>query len=188
MGVKIARMNSRLVATGKFLSLVLRHRPEEIGLVLDRNGWADLGELVRLSNEHGKRLSRELVEEVVARNEKKRFAISADGTRIRASQGHSVEVDLQLAPAEPPELLYHGTVFRFLESIRLNGLRRGKRLHVHLSADEQSAKIVGARRGQPVVLRVAAQAMFRDGYVFYVSENGVWLTKHVPPEFLGCPG
>ena len=180
-------MNALLVATSKFLSLVLRHKPETIGLVLDQHGWADVDELIRLSNEHGKQLSRELLEEVVEKNEKKRFTISADGSRIRANQGHSVSVDVELVPVEPPTLLFHGTVPRFLESIRLHGLRRGNRLHVHLSADEQTAKIVGARRGDPVVLRITAHAMFQDGYVFYVSENGVWLTEHVPPQFLEYP-
>ena len=145
-----------------------------------------MDELIRLSNEQGKQLSRELLEEVVEKNEK-RFTISADGSRIRANQGHSVRVDVELVPVEPPMLSFHGTVQRFLESIRLNGLRRGNRLHVHLSADEQTAKIVGARRGNPVVLRITAHAMFQDGYVFYVSEHGVWLTEHVPPQFLQYP-
>jgi putative RNA 2'-phosphotransferase len=181
-------MNPRLVSISKFLSLVLRHKPEEIGLILDENGWANLEQLVRLSNERGKRLSRELVEEVVTKNEKNRFSISEDGIRIRANQGHSVEAELGLAPIEPPELLFHGTVERFLDAIRLQGLLRGTRMHVHLSADKQTARSVGARRGQPIVLTVAARAMFQNGRLFYLSENGVWLTQHVPPTFLGYPG
>ena len=119
----------RLISISKFLSLVLRHKPEEIGLVLDENGWAALAELIRLSNQRGKQLTRELVEEVVAKNDKQRFMISPDGTKIRANQGHSVEVDLGLEPVHPPELLFHGTVERFLDSIRTQGLRRGNRTH-----------------------------------------------------------
>jgi putative RNA 2'-phosphotransferase len=181
-------MNPKLISTSKFLSLVLRHAPETIGLALDRNGWADLEELMRLANARGRRLTRALIEEVVDTNEKQRFKISEDGTRIRANQGHSVKVDLDLAPVEPPELLFHGTVERFLESIRVHGLRRGNRSHVHLSLDEETARDVGARRGDPAVLQVVARAMFNEGYVFHVSENGVWLTEHVPPQFLRFPG
>jgi putative RNA 2'-phosphotransferase len=189
LGLDVAMMmDPRLISISKFLSLILRHKPEEIGLVLDENGWAELAELVRLSNQYGKRLTRQLVEEVVARNEKQRFTISPDGAKIRANQGHSVEVDLGLAPVEPPELLFHGTVERFLDSIRLQGLRRGDRTHVHLSADEHTARGVGARRGRPIVLTVAAQMMFENGHLFYLSQNGVWLTEHVPPQFLGYSG
>jgi putative RNA 2'-phosphotransferase len=180
-------MDARLVSTSKFLSLALRHRPEAIGLALDENGWANIGELIRLSNARGRNLSRELVERVVATNEKQRFTISPDGERIRAAQGHSVQIDLELAPCQPPELLFHGTAARFLASIRKEGLRRGKRLHVHLSKDEATAQAVGARHGEPVVLTVAARAMHQNGYLFYLSENGVWLTEHVPPQFLSYP-
>jgi putative RNA 2'-phosphotransferase len=180
--------DSRLVSISKFLSLVLRHEPEEIGLVLDENGWAELAELVRLSNQRGKQLTRELVEEVVTKNDKQRFMISPDGTKIRANQGHSVTVELGLAPVQPPELLFHGTVERFLDSIRTQGLRRGNRRHVHLSADEQTARSVGTRRGRPVVLTVAARMMSERGHMFYLSQNQVWLTEHVPPEFVGYPG
>jgi putative RNA 2'-phosphotransferase len=168
--------------------LVLRHRPEEIGLVLDENGWADLSELLRLADERGKRLTRELVEAVVEKNEKQRFTIDASGVKIRANQGHSLRIELGLVPVEPPELLFHGTVERALDSIRRQGLLRGNRMHVHLSADQQTATKVGARRGQPVVLKVAAQLMFKNGYLFYISENRVWLTEHVPTQFIGYPG
>src|SRR6186713_1163201 len=126
-------MANDLVHLSKFLSLVLRHKPEEIGLTLDPNGWAGVDDLIRLANARGRPLTRPLLEQIVAGNDKKRFAFSADGERIRASQGHSVEVDLALSPAAPPELLYHGTATRFLASIREGGLIKGKRQHVHLS-------------------------------------------------------
>jgi putative RNA 2'-phosphotransferase len=177
-----------LVRVSKFLSLVLRHEPEEIGLTLDARGWADVDELIRLANAAGRRLDRPLLERVVAENDKKRFAFSDDGRRIRASQGHSVVVDLDLPPTSPPEFLYHGTATRFLDSIRATGLRPGSRQHVHLSADEAAATTVGRRHGVPVVLVVRAGEMAAAGHPFYRSANGVWLTERVPPEFLLIPG
>ncbi|MBX9623145.1 MAG: RNA 2'-phosphotransferase [Gemmataceae bacterium] len=177
-----------LVRVSKFLSLVLRHKPHEIGLALDPNGWADVDELIRLANVAGRRLDRPLLERVVAENDKKRFAFSDDGRRIRASQGHSVEVELDLPPVAPPDLLYHGTATRFLPSIRATGLRPGSRQHVHLSADETTAATVGRRHGEPVVLVVRAGEMAAAGFPFYRSVNGVWLTERVPAEFLTFPG
>jgi putative RNA 2'-phosphotransferase len=135
----------------------------------------------------GKPITREQLEQAIATNDKQRFALSPDGTRIRANQGHSVEVDLGLVPQEPPELLYHGTARQFLEPIRAEGLVAGKRQHVHLSADVPTALKVGSRHGQPVPLTVRAGAMHRDGLAFYRSENGVWLTDNVPPEFIVFP-
>jgi putative RNA 2'-phosphotransferase len=181
-------MNQRLIAISKFLSLVLRHRPQEIGITLDVEGWVAVKDLLAASARHGRPISREQLDEVVATNDKKRFAFSPDGRRIRASQGHSVEVDLGLAPVEPPELLYHGTVERFLESIREKGLVRGKRHHVHLSGDRETAARVGQRRGRPVVLVVEAGRMRRDGRQFFRSENGVWLTETVPAGYLQFHG
>ena len=177
-----------LVRVSKFLSLVLRHRPEEIGLTLDAQGWADVDELIRLVNQAGRQLDRPLLERVLAENDKKRFAFSDDGRRIRASQGHSVEVDLDLPPTPPPDLLYHGTATRFLDSIRATGLRPGSRRHVHLSADEATATAVGRRHGSPVVLVVRAGEMAAAGHPFSRSANGVWLTERVPVEFLTMPG
>ncbi|MBX9623218.1 MAG: RNA 2'-phosphotransferase [Gemmataceae bacterium] len=177
-----------LVRVSKFLSLVLRHKPEQIGLSLDPNGWADVDELIRLATAAGRRLDRPLLDRIVAENDKKRFAFSDDGRRIRASQGHSVEVDLALSPVTPPELLYHGTATRFLDSIRATGLRPGSRQHVHLSADEATATTVGRRHGVPVVLVVKADEMAAAGHSFYRSANGVWLTERVPAEFLTIPG
>lgn len=180
-------MNSDLVRFSKFLSLVLRHKPEEIGLELDEHGWADIDELLRLANQHGCRLTRPLLEQVLAENDKKRFAISDDGRRIRASQGHSVEVELGLSSVEPPEILYHGTASRFLNSIRTTGLHSGSRQHVHLSKDSATARKVGERHGRPVILEIQAARMFAAGHRFYISANGVWLTEQVPVEFIVFP-
>ncbi len=180
-------MPDELTRTSKFLSFVLRHKPEAIGLTLDANGWADVEELIRRANETGEPLTRELLERVVADNDKQRFILSEDGTRIRANQGHSVAIDLALTPVEPPDVLFHGTATRFLDSIRTHGLRPGGRQHVHLSADESTATKVGQRHGKPVVLRVRAGAMWAVGHAFFLSANGVWLTDCVPTEFLVFP-
>jgi putative RNA 2'-phosphotransferase len=177
-------MKSQLVATSKFLSLVLRHRPDVIGIELDAEGWVPVEDLLAACAQHGRAISREQLDTVVRTNDKQRFAFSADGTRIRANQGHSLQVDLGLVPVEPPELLYHGTVPRFLDSIRRDGLTKGERHHVHLSPDVGTATKVGQRRGRPVILVIDAGQMFRDGHKFYRSENGVWLTYAVPPEYI----
>jgi putative RNA 2'-phosphotransferase len=179
--------NPKLISTSKFLSLILRHKPEEIGLVLDASGWADIEQLVRLANLQGKALTRSIIEEVVATNEKRRFVISEDGSKIRAAQGHSISMDIGLSPRVPPATLFHGTATRFTPSIREHGLRRGSRQHVHLSADETTATSVGGRHGTPVVLRIEAGVMYEQAYTFYLSENGVWLTDHVPPQFIRFP-
>lgn len=181
-------MADDLVRTSKFLALVLRHAPERIGLELDEQGWASVEDLLRLASLHGRPLSRLLLERVVAENDKRRFAFSPDGTRIRANQGHSVAVDLDLPAVSPPERLYHGTATRFLESIRRSGLHPAGRRHVHLSADEATATAVGRRHGEPVVLVVRAGAMAAAGHAFFLSDNGVWLTERVPVAFLGFPG
>jgi putative RNA 2'-phosphotransferase len=171
----------------KFLSLVLRHQPEVIGVALDAAGWVPVDELLAACRAHGTPIDRALLLELVATSPKQRFALSEDGARIRASQGHSVEVELGYQPAEPPETLFHGTVAASLDAIREGGLRRMERHHVHLSPDADTARAVGARRGAPVVLRVAAGAMHRAGHLFYRSANGVWLTEHVPPDFIELP-
>lgn len=180
-------MKNDLVKTSKFLSLVLRHQPEVIGLTLDANGWATVEDLLAKARSAGTPLTRELLDKVVSENDKKRFAFSDDGTRIRASQGHSVEIDLALPPTEPPELLYHGTAHRSVESIRASGLHSASRQHVHLSPDTQTAVKVGSRHGKPVVLVVRAGEMWRAGRPFYLSANGVWLTENVPAEFITFP-
>ncbi|MFJ8032875.1 RNA 2'-phosphotransferase [Streptomyces sp. NPDC096032] len=176
----------RAVKVSKYLSKHLRHQPERIGLVLDPGGWVEIDTLITAAAAHGFRFTREELDHVVATNDKRRFVI--EGGRIRASQGHSVEVDLGLPPATPPPYLYHGTVARNLDAIRAEGLRPMNRHDVHLSADRETATRVGARRGRPVVLTVDAGAMHRDGHVFHISANGVWLTKVVPPAYLRLPG
>lgn len=177
-------MSDRAVRISKFLSLVLRHQPEKIGLRLDESGWAPVERLIEASREKGIEFTLEELQYVVANNDKKRFAFSADGLLIRASQGHSIEIELGYEPAEPPEVLYHGTAERFLTSIKEQGLIKGKRHHVHLSADVETATKVGQRHGKPVALRVEAGRMRQDGFVFYISENGVWLTESVPVQYL----
>ncbi|WP_329344238.1 RNA 2'-phosphotransferase [Streptomyces sp. NBC_00663] len=175
----------RTVKVSKYLSKHLRHQPERIGLTLDEGGWVEIDTLIAAAAAHGFRFTREEMDHVVAANDKKRFAV--EGTRIRASQGHSIDVDLGLSPTTPPPYLYHGTVARSLDAIRAEGLRPMNRHAVHLSADRETATRVGARRGRPVVLSVDAGAMDRDGLVFHVSANGVWLTEAVPPRYLRFP-
>jgi len=181
-------MNRELISTSKFLSLVLRHRPETIGITLDEQGWVEIDELLAAANRAGRRLTRAMLERVVNEYDKQRFSISLDGLRIRANQGHSVQVDLGLQPTQPPDLLYHGTVARFLDSIRVSGLERGSRQYVHLSPDVETASKVGQRRGRPVILIVEADRMWRDGHTFYRAENGVWLTDSVPVTYLRFDG
>lgn len=180
-------MSRDLARTSRFLSLVLRHDPGRIGLTLDPAGWADVEELLAAAWRAGVALDRALLERVVVENDKRRFAFSADGARIRASQGHSVPVQLGLEPRTPPAVLYHGTATRFLEAIRREGLRPGQRTHVHLSTDEATARTVGRRHGAPVVLEVAAGRMAEEGHEFLLSENGVWLTRAVPTRYLAFP-
>ena len=168
----------------KYLSKYLRHRPEELGLALMPGGWVEVDALLGASAQRGFSISRDELEEVVARNDKKRFAFDESGTLIRAQQGHSAPVDLELEPARPPEVLYHGTPKRNLTAITRDGLLKMRRHHVHLSPDEATARAVGARRGRPVVLTVHAEKMHHDGYVFYRSGNGVWLVEHVSPRYL----
>jgi putative RNA 2'-phosphotransferase len=180
--------HARAVRISKLLSFGLRHDPKALGLVLDEAGWAlvDLA-LVALSA-RGEVVTRGELEEIVRSSDKQRFALSEDGARIRASQGHSIDVDLGLVPRDPPHRLYHGTVDRFVDSIRKSGIVRGSRKHVHLSADEKTATIVAKRRkGAPVILVVRADEMRRDGLPFYLSENGVWLVESVPPHYVDYP-
>ncbi|HEX8102518.1 MAG TPA: RNA 2'-phosphotransferase [Solirubrobacteraceae bacterium] len=174
----------RLVKASKYLSRHLRHQPERLGLTLAPGGWVGVDELLAACAAHGFALSRAELEEVVRRNDKRRFSFDAHGARIRASQGHSVAVDLGLAPADPPETLFHGTPERSLDAILREGLRPMGRHHVHLSPDAATATRVGGRRGKAVVLEVAAGAMARAGHVFHVSDNGVWLTDAVKPDYL----
>ncbi len=178
-------MNPAYRKTGKWLSYILRHHPETIGIRLDADGWVAVETLLRQAQAHGQDLSRPLLAAVVAHDDKQRFTFSADGRQIRAAQGHSTaQVAMRLPETCPPALLYHGTARRFLAPIRAQGLLPGSRHHVHLSADTDTARRVGSRHGAPVVLRVDAAAMQATGHVFYHSDNGVWLTATVPAVFL----
>ncbi len=178
------QMDERLKAVSKYLSYLLRHNPESIGLSLDPMEWAEIALLVELSARSGKELTPTLIEKVARENDKRRFEISADGRFVRARQGHSVSVDSGLLPAVPPEMLFHGTAIRNLASIRADGIIKGARRHVHLSTTRETAEQVGARYGTPVVLEVRAHKMAQAGFLFYVTGNNVWLTDHVPPSFL----
>lgn len=177
-------MPTDLIQLSKFLSYALRHRPDAIGLVLDPQGWADIDELISRGNAAGTLFNLEDLLHVVETSDKKRFSISSDGLRIRASQGHSVPVELGLSAREPPPLLYHGTANRFLASILAQGLKPQNRQQVHLSIDEATAYRVGQRHGKPVILKIEALRMHAVGLAFYLADNGVWLTNHVPPAFL----
>ena len=168
----------------KFLSLVLRHDPGSIGIQLDPQGWTDCGQLIEAACRKGVRLDHARLVEIVRSSDKQRFALNDDQTRIRANQGHSVEVDLALTPVDPPAVLFHGTVDKFISSIRKTGIEKGQRHHVHLSPDIDTAAKVGERRGKPVILKVDAKRMHESGRDFFLSGNGVWLTDHVPAEFV----
>jgi len=169
----------------KFISLILRHKPSEIGLILDDNGWADVEELIEKSKLRNQNFTVAQLEEVVVTNDKQRFGFNEDRTKIRANQGHSLKtVDLELKAIQPPEFLYHGTVARFIESIEKQGLQKQSRQHVHLSGDRDTAVKVGSRRGKPIVLCINAIDLHNQGHLFYLSKNDVWLTDAVPSEFI----
>ena len=176
--------DSDRIRASKFLSLVLRHKPEELGIILDTHGWAATEEVIRLSANSSIAFTNEILEQIVSECEKQRFEFNEDRTKIRCRQGHSLSVELELPARQPPEILFHGTATRFLESILAGGLLKQQRQHVHLSPDVETATSVGSRYGRPVVLRVLAGKMFCDGHVFYLSENGVWLTDSVPAVYI----
>ncbi len=177
-------MDRRLVTVSKYLAKHLRHAPEALGLTLQPGGWVSVDELLAASERAGFAITYDELLECVETNDKKRFSFDATGDLIRANQGHSVAVDLQLEEKTPPEVLYHGTVERSLAAILAEGLKKGKRHHVHLSRDVDTARKVGARRGKAIILRVDAGRMHAAGFQFFVSANGVWLTDAVPPSFL----
>jgi putative RNA 2'-phosphotransferase len=174
----------RLVKISKYLSKHLRHEPERLGLTLEPGGWVRVDDLLAACKRNNFSISREVLEEVVRSNDKQRFAFDEAGTRIRANQGHSTAVDLQLEPTTPPALLYHGTGRQNVAAIQADGLRKMARHHVHLSPDVATAIKVGARHGKPVIFLVDAAAMHADGHVFYCAANGVWLVDAVPPRYL----
>ena len=169
--------------TSRFISMILRHKPEEIGITLDEHGWADVQSLIEGVNRTHP-LTMELLEEIVRTDEKGRYSFNEDHTLIRANQGHSIPVDVELKEMTPPEILYHGTGEKFTASIDKTGLIPKSRLYVHLSADRETAVNVGRRHGKPVVYKVYAARMHEDGCSFFLSQNGVWLTKYVPAKYL----
>lgn len=173
-----------LTKISKYMSLILRHRPEVIGLTLDSHGWADVRELIRGIKAKYPDFSREMLEEIVESDEKQRYSFDQNGMRIRANQGHSVHVDVDMEEMDPPEILYHGTGRKSLSSILEKGLLPGNRLFVHLSKDTETARKVGARHGDPVIFIVHAGQMAKDGYTFRLSANGVWQIPEVPVKYL----
>ncbi len=176
--------DKQLTHISKFLSLVLRHQPETIGIQLDEQGWTCIEELLEKANHYGVRLDRKTLNHIVATNPKKRFAFNDTLDKIRASQGHSIDIELGYTNQKPPEMLYHGTGEKSVQSITATGLEKRSRQHVHLSSDPETAIKVGQRHGKPYVFKVLAEKMCLDNYPFFLSANGVWLTDHVPPAYL----
>lgn len=171
------------IQLGKFISLILRHKPETIGISLDKNGWANVNELLKGIQNQGINIDFERLNEIVETNNKKRYSFNEDKTKIRANQGHSINVDVELKEAIPPVKLYHGTATKYIDDIMKNGIIHKNRLHVHLSKDIETAINVGTRHGTPVVLEIDTKEMINDGYKFYLSENGVWLTSDIAPKY-----
>lgn len=167
-----------------FISLVLRHKPEAAGIQLDEHGWANVDELIDGINNTGRKINMDILEEIVRTDNKCRYSFNEDKTLIRANQGHSISVDVELEEKQPPEYLYHGTADRFLDSIMTEGLKPMNRLYVHLSKNEETAMKVGKRHGKPVVLQIKSEEMWNDGVKFYLSQNGVWLTKYVDVKYI----
>ena len=174
-------------STSKFLSLVLRHQPDTLGITLSESGWVSVESLLIAMSKNGKTITREQLQTVVSTNDKQRFEFNADGKQIRARQGHSVEVELGYEPTEPPEFLYHGTPGKVVSDIRKTGLKKQKRHDVHLHENTNTASEAGGRRGKPVLLVIRSKEMFDQGYKFYVTDNKVWLTDSVPAEFIDFP-
>jgi len=178
------KQNYSHIKISKFLSRILRHSPETIHLSMDKNGWVNINELIENANKYtNMRLTDDLIKTIVQTNDKQRYIISEDGKRIRANQGHSIAVDLELESKTPPDILYHGTAERFLDSIMKNGLKPMNRQHVHLSQTKETAFSVGKRHGESIVLSINAKKMYEDGYKFYLSENKVWLADKVPVKY-----
>lgn len=172
------------IRLGRFLSLVLRHKPEAAGISLDPHGWADVDMLLTGVRATGRTIDRETLERIVREDTKQRYNFNESHSKIRANQGHSIEVDVELKKLVPPDMLYHGTATKFLDSIMKTGIQKQSRQYVHLSGTPETALKVGSRHGKPVVLALNAAAMVRDGMTFYYSENGVWLCDYVPPRYI----
>lgn len=177
-------MKEKHIKLSRFLSLVLRHKPEEIGLALDSQGFLSVDELIEGINNTGRVIDKRILDEILSSDNKQRYSYDSTGTRIRANQGHSIEVNLGLQKETPPKILYHGTAEKFVSAIEKEGLIKKKRTYVHLSKDLETAKNVGSRRGEPIIFEIDTEAMIEDDYEFYVSENGVWLTERVPVQYL----
>lgn len=173
--------------TSKYISLILRHKPETIGISLDEHGWANVNELIAgVSKTHP--INMDILEQIVAEDEKQRYSFNEDKTFIRANQGHSIPVDVEFEEKEPPEILFHGTGEKYVDSINKSGLIPKSRLYVHLSSNEETAHKVGTRHGKPVIYKVKSKEMYQDGYKFFCSVNGVWLTKAVPVRYIEIIG
>ena len=168
----------------KFISLILRHKPEEIGISIDESGWANVEDLINGINNSGRNIDMDILEEIVRTDNKQRYSFNEDKTKIRANQGHSIPVNVELKELEPPNTLYHGTATKSLEGIKQLGIKSMSRLYVHLSKDFETAKQVGSRHGECVVLVINAKRMYENGIKFYLSENGVWLTEYVDPKYI----
>jgi putative RNA 2'-phosphotransferase len=177
-------IESKKKKISKFLSYILRHHPELIDLNLDEKGWANVNEIIAKSANDNQGFTFDELNEIVETNDKKRFVFNEDKTRIRANQGHSIGIDLNLKPQQPPELLYHGTAQANVDSILKNGIEKRSRQHVHLSLDIETATKVGMRHGKPIILTISTGKMFEDGILFYLSENNVWLTDFVNPCYI----
>lgn len=167
-----------------FISLVLRHKPDTVGIQLDEHGWANVDELINGINNTGKNINMDILEEIVRTDNKQRYSFNDDKTLIRANQGHSIPVDVELEEKQPPKYLYHGTANRFLDSIMIDGLKPMTRLYVHLSKDEETAMKVGKRHGKPIILKIKSEEMYNDGIKFYLSQNSIWLTKYVDKKYI----
>ena len=178
---------SKYTELSRFLSYILRHKPDAIGLSMADTAWVNVQELLDKMNAHDKEITLNILKNIVQQDDKQRYCFNHDQTKIRANQGHSITVDLELTPINPPEFLYHGTATRNLESIRQHGLQKRQRHHVHLSENAETAMKVGARYGKPVILTIQSGEMATAGHSFYVSENRVWLTDEVPPQFISFP-
>lgn len=173
------------ISLGRFISLILRHKPETIGITIEKQGaWANVSELIEGMNKAGKNIDMNTLERIVKENNKQRYSFNKDHTKIRANQGHSIEVYIDFEEKIPPKTLYHGTAGRFLESIKKTGINKMNRLYVHLSKDEETAITVGKRHGKPIVLKIDTEEMLKDGYKFYLSENNVWLCEDIPWKYV----
>ena len=182
--MKDDKLTKEEVKISKFVSLVLRHKPEHIGLTLSKDGWANVYELIEKIKAAGRNINKDILERVVLYNDKKRFSFNENHTLIRANQGHSINVDLGFEEKEPPEILFHGTSINNIESIKQDGIKKMERLHVHLSITEETAKKVGERHGKPAIIKINSKRMYEDGIKFYLSENKVWLCDYVDPKYI----